>query len=301
MQQLPNNEVYGDYVCTKLIGGNAEGAVYKAHHKDDENSEYAVRVLQFPVEKLDKDTINECNDHMTIVKSVTAPHAVPVVAYGNSDHEYYIVMPYVEGKSLRHLIKRTDRQPESMPSFGEILTFTQTLVEALEAIHTTGLTHGAIEPRNILIDASQGIHLNDFGLSKLTKIVFSLANTGSFWTGKYTAPEVWDGERNTPSSDQYSLACVMYLLITGRAPFRAKTIFEMMEQHQNAIITPPHYIRRDAPSSLLMFFLTATAKRPAERFRSLSELQEEFALCIKGLETEPTHFFNYDVPEDVES
>jgi len=298
MQKLPVKIVYGDYVCTHVIAADPEGAVYQAHHQDDPNSKFAVRMLQFPAEKINAEVITECNDHMQLVKAVSAPHTVPVLDYGNDKFEYYLVMPYVEGQSLRTLIKRTDRKPQSMPSFGEILQFTKTMVEALDGIHGAGLTHSAIEPRNILIDKDQNLHVTDFGLAKLTKIAFSLANTGSFWTGKYTAPEVWDGERNTPSSDQYSLACVMYLLVTGRAPFRAKTIFEMMEQHQNAIITPPHYVRKDAPSSLLMFFLTATAKRPAERFRSLQEMIEEFELAIRGNEGEPTGFF--DITQDVE-
>lgn len=299
MQELPVNVFYGDYVCTHVIAGDNDGAVYKAHHQKQPDTEFAIRMLQLPAEKTDEETITACNDHMALVQAVTAPHTVPVLDYGNNSHEYYIVMPYIEGKSLREMIKETDRQPDSMPSLGEVLHFAKTLKESLEGIHSAGLTHGAIEPRNIFIDKQKGIHLTDFGLSKLSKIAFSLANTGSFWTGKYTAPEVWDGERNTASSDQYSLACVMYLLVTGRAPFQAKTIFEMMKQHQESIITPPHYVRRDAPSSLLMFFLTATAKRPAERYRSLQELVDEFEMAIRGNEGEPTNFF--DITEEIES
>lgn len=291
MQELPFNLVYGDYVCTHIIAGDSDGAVYKAHHTKQPETAFAVRTLQLPTQRINQDTITVCNDHMMLVKAVSAPHLVPILEYGNQEHEYYIVMPYIEGVSLRTLIKRTDRKPSSMPSFGEILDFARTMAEALDGIHQAGLTHGAIEPRNILVDEHQTLHLNDFGLAKLTKIAYSLMATGSLWTGKYTAPEVWDGERNTPASDQYSLACVMYLLLTGRAPFQAKSIYDMMEKHQNAIITPPHYVRRDAPSSLLMFFLTATAKRPAERYRTLQEMIAEFENAIRGNEGEPTEFF----------
>ncbi len=297
MQELAVNVTYGDYVCTHLIAGDGDGAVYRAYHPEKPDNIYAVRTLQLPMAKSNTTTIEACHNHMAMVKNVTAPHLVPVLSYGSSDHEYFIIMPYIKGKSLRAIIKQTDRQPESMPSFSEILSFAKTMVEALDRIHEAGLTHGALEPRNILIDKNKTPYLNDFGLAKLTKIAFSLSNTGSFWTGKYTAPEVWDGERNTPASDQYSLACIMYLLLTGSAPFKAKTIFEMMNQHKNAIVNPPHYIRKDAPSSLLMFFLTATAKRPAERYRSLQEMVNEFAMMIDGKDDEATQFF--DIEDDI--
>lgn len=292
MQELPIDITYGHYVCTHLIGGDADDAVYLGYHRQHPNTHIAIRTLQLPSARIDAETINACNDHMATVQRVTAPHIVSVLDYGNTDSNFYIVMPYIRGKSLRTLIRATDRKPTSMPSLGEILTFMRTIADTLDTIHSAGLTHGALEPRNILIDQNQQFQLNDFGLAKLSKIVFSLANTASFWTGTYTAPEIWRGERNTPFSDQYSLACVAYLLVTGRAPFRAQTIFDMMQQHQESIITPPSYIRQDAPASLLMFFLTATAKRPEERFRSLQEMVTEFEYAIDGYEGEPSNFFD---------
>ena len=291
MDKLPASQTYGNYECTHLLSATSEGAVYKAHHVDDQNSQFAVRTLQIPEGKLD-DILQECNTHMAEVKAINAPHIIPVLDYGNVAHEYYIVMPFIDGVSLRELIKQTDRTPESMPSFGEILTLTQALGAALNVIHGAGLAHGAVEPRNILITPDQSIYLADIGVARLTKITFSLQATSSFWTGEYTAPEIWHGERITPFSDQYSLACVLYLLVTGRAPFHAKTIFEMMNLHENTTITPPHYIRDDAPFELTLFFLTATAKIPAERYRSIQELVDEFADAVEDEEGEPTGFFN---------
>jgi len=293
MDKLPVNQIYGDYECTHLLSATSEGAVYKAHHVNNKDSQFAVRTLQIPDGKLDE-VLQECNDHMKEVKAITAPNIVPVVDYGNLDYTYYVVMPFIAGTSLRSLIKRTDRTPKSMPSYGEILELAKALGDALTIIHDAGLAHGAVEPRNILITSDKSIYLTDIGISRLVKITFSLQATSSFWTGKYTAPEIWNGERITPSSDQYSLACVLYLLVTGSAPFQAKTIFEMMKLHESTIITPPHYIRDDAPFELTLFFLTATAKTPPERFRSIQELIDEFEESITGQEGEPTHFF--DVP-----
>lgn len=299
MLELRKNAIYGNYICTHSLNATPQGAVYLAYHKDVPDQPLALRTLQLPSEKMTALVLDECNDHMALVKSVTAPHTIPVLDYGVRDYEYYLVMPYIDGMSLSTLIKKADRDPDAMPSFGEILTFTETIIDALDEIHKAGMTHGAIEPRNIFIDYDSQTHLADIGLARLMKIAFSLQNTGSFWTGKYTAPEVWNGERNTPLSDQYSLACVIYRLMTGRAPFRAKTFYEMMELHQNAIITPPSYIRKNAPASLLMFFLTATAKRPTERFRSLQEFLRELTLAIRSVGDEPIGFF--DIREQAES
>jgi serine/threonine protein kinase len=291
MDKLSINQIYGNYECTHLLSSTSEGAIYKAHHVGNRDNEFAVRTLQIPEGKLDE-VLAECNDHMMAVKAITAPHIVPVVDYGNDEYTYYVVMPFIEGVSLASLIKRTDRTPQSMPSFGEILEVTQAIGEALTSIHDAGLAHGAVEPRNILITPDKSVYLTDIGISRLVKITFSLQSTSSFWTGKYTAPEIWIGERITPSSDQYSLACVIYLLVTGNAPFKAKTIFEMMKSHQSSIVTPPHYIRDDAPFELTLFFLTATAKTPPERYRSIQELVDEFEDAIMGEEGEPTQFFD---------
>ena len=111
MQKLPFNIVCGDYICSHLIAGNAEGAVYKAHHQNDTNTRYAIRIIRLPAKKTKPDVITKCNTHMATVKSVNAPHIVPVLDYGNNDLEYYLVMPYIEGKSIRTLVKETDRQP----------------------------------------------------------------------------------------------------------------------------------------------------------------------------------------------
>lgn len=290
MRQLSANKVYGQYECTHVLGTSSSGAVYKAHHMDDKNQKFAVRILQLP----DKDAeyvINEIDEYMVSIKDLNAPHMVPVLDYGHEELAYYIAMPYIPHMTLLELIERTAQTPQAMPSFGEILTLTETMGEALKHIHDLNLSHGAIEPRNIFVTPDNKIYLADMGLARLLKILFSLQNTGSFWAGGYTAPEVWDGERITPSSDLYSLACVLYHLVTGRAPFRAKTIFDMMEQHKNAIATPPTYIRDDSPFALTMFFLTATAKTPPERFRNIQEFVSEFKSSIQGDEGEPTRFF----------
>lgn len=291
MDKLPTNQIYGNYVCTQLLTATSEGAVYKAHHVDDKEKLFAVRTLQIPSSKLDA-VLQECNDHMVAVKAITAPHIIPVVDYGNEAHQYYVVMPFIEGVSLQSLIKQTHKTSKLMPSFGEIMTLTQALGEALNAIHSVGLAHGAIEPRNILITPDKSIYLEDIGIARLKKFTFSLQATSSFLTGEYTAPEIWHGERITPASDQYSLACVLYLLVTGRTPFQANTIFEMMKLHESTIITPPHYIRDDAPFELTLFFLTATGKTPPERYRSIQEFVDEFADSIFGEEGESTNFFD---------
>jgi serine/threonine protein kinase len=291
MDKLPTNQIYGNYECTHLLSATSEGAVYKAHYVDDKDQLLAVRTLQIPDRKLD-DVLQECNDHMVVVKAITAPHIIPVLDYGHEKNEFYVTMPFIEGVSLQSLIKQTNKTPELMPSFGEIMTLVQALGEALGGIHSAGLAHGTIEPRNILITPDKSIYLADVGIARLKKFTFSLQATSSFLTGEYTAPEIWHGERVTPASDQYSLACMLYLLVTGRAPFQAKTIFEMMKLHESTIVTPPHYIRDDAPFELTLFFLTATAKTPPERYRSIHEFVDEFADAIFGEEGDPIGFFD---------
>lgn len=291
MKPLIENKVYGDYECTHLLGISSHGAVYRANHVDDDDALFALRTLQIHSKNIDY-VVQECNEYMESLKSIQAPNVIPMIDYGHLEEEYYVVMPFVDGITLRNLIKQNEKENAPLPSLGEIYNFAQAICDALQSLNDIGLAHGAIQPRNILLTVNHEVFLADMGLARLIKLLFSLENTGSFFTGRYTAPEVWDGERISLSTDLYSLACVLYHLVTGRAPFDGKTIFDQMEQHKNAIVQPPHYFRKDAPFALTMFFLTATAKTPPERFRSIQEFLYEFNTAIVGDQGEPTTFFD---------
>lgn len=295
MKRLVNSKDYGTYRCTHLLGATPYGAVYRATHVDDENQLFALRTLTIPNRDLD-DILTASNKHLQAMQKIKAPNVIPVIDYGNDPHEFYIVTPYIVGPTLRQLIKDNEQAALRLPSFGEILNFTKSLGTALESLHDLDIAHGAIQPRNILITTGNHVYLADMGLSRLLKIFFALETTGSMWTGKYTAPEVWDGERITQSTDLYSFACVLYRLITGRVPFTGKSIFDQMKEHKTGVITPPHYVRADSPISLTMFFLTATAKTPPERFRSVQEFVTEFEMSLEGNVGTPTGFF--DIPHD---
>lgn len=281
---------FGNYHCTRLLGQTSDGAVYLAHHLDDPSRPVALRSLHIAGIKLDE-VLDECNQHMEDIKNIDAPNLIRVLDYGNEKNTYYLVMQYVEGDSLQRLMHKMTESPDTYPSLGEVGELLKSVGQALSAIHEQGHAHGMIEPRNIWIAPNHNFLVADIGLARLLKITFSLQNTGSFWAGKYSPPEIWMGERMTDRSDLYSLACTMYHLVTGRAPFESPTILGLLDKHEKEMISPPHYVRPDLPSDLSIPFLRATAKAPQERYSTVAKFVDDFVKAIRNHEGDPTGFF----------
>lgn len=285
------SEDYGAYHCSKMLGATSEGAVYLAHHADKPEEALALRALNIPHDKVD-DVLSACKEHIEIVKTLNAPHLIPVLDYGHKDNEFYLVMPFIRGKSLLQKFY----EAEHLPSLGEVFHLLSIIGMTLDRIHEQDHVHGMVEPRNILITPDEEFFLADIGLARLMKITFELANTGSFWAGKYSPPEIWEGERTLPQSDQYSLACLVYHLLVGKPPFNAGSILGLLQQHQNELITPPHYLREELPADLTFPLIRATSKDPRDRYRTVARFVEDIADIVEGNEGEPTGFYEIKLP-----
>jgi serine/threonine protein kinase len=182
-----------------------------------------------------------------------------------------------------------------LPSPGEVVEMLERVADALDGLHSEDMVHGQVEPRNIMFDEHGLAYLADIGLTRLLKIIYSLDATNSFNTNKYTAPELWDGQRPLPATDQYSLACIAYELITGRPPFDAPTIFGLMKQHTDDVVLPPHYVRDGIPADLALPFWQAMAKPPERRYHNIYAFVEEVRQAVADKEGSPTGFFTFDM------
>ena len=294
----PINMTFGPYNCLRILGASSNNAVYAALHQGTGRL-VALRVLTVNHENREQ-ALEACQTEVARFAAYAIPNVVQIEDYGIEGSTLYIAMRVMKGGSLQDRLRSMHKKINAgvdpvLPSAGEVLAVLERLSEALDGLHGHDMVHGQVEPRNILFDDSGLAYLSDVGLTRLLKIIYSLEATNSFSTTKYTAPEIWDGKRPSPATDQYALACIVYELMTGKAPFEAATIYGLMRQHTDEVALPPHYIRRELPTELAIPFWQAMAKAPEKRFPTMRAFLEDMRMTIQGNEGTATGFFALDL------
>ena len=178
--------------------------------------------------------------------AVDDPHIIPVYAAGESDGILFIAMRLVRGGDVLSLIDRIGPLPAARAA--EIIS---QVASALDAAHALGLVHRDVKPANMLLEASQApdrpdhVYLSDFGLTKASLAMTGLTSTGQFLgTLDYVAPEQIESRPVDGRTDQYSLACAAFELLTGEPPFRRGDSVSVMYAQLNE---PPPLVRRRRP------------------------------------------------------
>ncbi len=298
----PVNRKYGDYRCIALLDSASDSALYHALHVKT-GKIHTLRTISLRRDKENRleQTRDSILSEVESVKNITNPAIIPIVDYGIDGQVVYMVMPLMRGNSLHNRLQSrniTAQNTEGLPSLGQISELVARIADALQTIHDAKYVHGQVEPRAILFDEAGLPYLADVGLIRLHKIIFHLDNTNSFSVTRYSAPELWEGDKPVPPSDQYALACIAYELITGRAPFESETLFGLMKSHVNDAVMPPNYIRRDLqlPTELAMVFWQALAKPIDRRYTHIREFANAFARVTRGSEGVSSDFFTFPLP-----
>ena len=225
-----------------------------------------------------------------IVARLSHPHILPLFDSGAEAGQFYYVMPYVTGESLRVRIERERHLPME-----DALRLAREIAGALGHAHAQGLVHRDVKPENVLL--SDGIALvADFGIARVTspdsgrdtqvstQAVTSLGLT--LGTPLYMAPEQATGEGTLDGrADQYSLACVLYELLTGQPPFVAPSAAALLLKHAKDPVPPLRGTRPDLPEALERALEKALAKAPGDRHASMARFAEALALAATGART----------------
>jgi serine/threonine protein kinase len=210
------------------------------------------------------------------------PNVVPVFAAGEADGHLYLSMRYVEGTDLKTLLRERGRL--DYPAATSVVA---QVGSALDAAHARGLVHRDVKPGNILLAATAegGFHayLTDFGITKdSSEQTVGLTQTGQ-WVGTvdYVSPEQLSGLPIDARSDVYSLGCVLYQALSGRAPYQGADVRKIYA-HMNE---PPPSLQDDAPELAPAFdpvIQRAMAKDPAARYLSAGDLGRAAQSAARG-------------------
>jgi eukaryotic-like serine/threonine-protein kinase len=281
------NQRIGRYQLGRPIGRGGMGEVYLAEDTYIQR-QVAIKVIQsdgdaLKDERVQPQALRVFEREMRAIAKLDHPHILSLYDYGEEVVDgyklAYMVMPYREEGSLAHWLRHTHSEPLAVIEVNALL---QQAAEAIQFAHDQGIVHQDIKPSNFLIrqhprrPGSPDLLLADFGIAK-----FLLTSTSSSQSIKgtpiYMAPEQWQGKA-VPASDQYSLAIMVYDLLTGQQPFKGH-LGELMYKHLNELPQPPSQLNAKVARELDSILLRALAKKPEERFESISA----FAMAFEQL------------------
>lgn len=266
----------GPYTIIRLLGRGGMARVYLAHDVAQDR-EVAIKVVHADNEEY----LERFWREISAIEQLEHEHILPAYDYGTEEHWHYLVMPHIEGGTLRQLIKHGPLRPAHA---GELL---YQLADALQFAHDRGIIHRDIKPSNILMRDDHYSYLADFGLAKSLENSHEMTLTQSgtlLGTPEYMAPDLAEGPA-TASSDIYAMGVVLYQMLTGRLPFTAETPIAVYWKQLRERPHPPSHLRPDLSPAIDHVVMRALAKHPAQRYQSPKELADEFQVALIAPET----------------
>jgi hypothetical protein len=256
----------GRYRLDALIGSGGMGRVYRARDLTL-GRPVAVKVLPADLAK-DADAVRRFGREARAVASLSHPGIVTVFDAGVADEVPYIVMEYVEGRTLVEVLRREG--PLDPPRAAGIAA---DVADALDAAHACGVVHRDVKPGNIMLTAGGDVRVMDFGIA-LSLDADATVTRSAMGTPTYAAPEQADGGPVDGRTDVYALGVVLYELLTGRPPFEAKSPLAVLAMHRDTVPDSPSSRVAAVPAAVDAVVATALAKRPGERFQSAGAMAD---------------------------
>lgn len=191
----------------------------------------------------------------------------------------YIVMEYVEGRTLRDILKN---EGPLHPQRG--MEIVADICAALDYSHRNGIVHRDVKPGNVMVTRNGAVKVMDFGIARaVTDSAATVTSTAAvIGTAQYLSPEQARGESVDARSDVYSTGCLLYELLSGHPPFTGDSPVAVAYQHVREDPIPPSQVNRDVPRALDAIVLKAMAKNPINRYQSAAEMRADLARAISG-------------------
>jgi len=263
-QTLQHGTVFAGYAIVRELGRGGMATVYLAedakHHR-----QVALKLLRPEVAtSIEADRFLK---EIGITATLTHPNILPLYDSGREGGQPFYTMPYVEGGSLR---ERLDS--ERQLSVEEAVRLIREVADALGYAHDRGVVHRDIKPENILLEQQHPV-IVDFGVARARSITAGVNSTGAgivVGTPAYMSPEQASGEQGIDHrADQYALACVLYEMLAGQAPFSGGSTRATLARHVADSPPPLSLVRPGVPCSVRSALHRALAKCPEDRFPSM--------------------------------
>ncbi|KAA0087053.1 serine/threonine protein kinase [Mycolicibacterium sp. P9-64] len=264
---------FGPYELQSVIGMGGMGEVYRAYDTARERM-VAIKVLR-PDLAADPVYQDRFRRESRIAARLQEPHVIPVHDFGEIDGVLYIDMRLVEGTSVKDELHGNRALPVA-----RTVSIIAQVAAALDAAHAAGLVHRDIKPENVLLAPGDFAYLVDFGIAHGGGEA-TVTQTGLIiGSCAYMATERLSGQAGGPPSDVYSLTCLLYECLTGRAPFEGGDLQDVMIAHVFSEPPRPSAMGRGINPAFDAVVAKGMAKDPADRYASAGELARAAAAAV---------------------
>jgi len=257
--------IKGRYKLIDELGRGSFATVYIA--RDTKNNRiYAVKVMHIEFSD-DGELLARFQREAHILTQFRDPHIVQIFDYGDEVDLHYIVMDYIDGQNLKYHIL-THGPLDALRA----LDYSRQIAQGLDTAYKHGVVHRDIKPQNIVINSMDEVKITDFGLARSRETVTLTQSNVFMGTAYYIPPEQAESGRSADTrSDLYSVATVLFEMLTGRPPFEGETAVDIVIKHMNEKIPSICRIRPDLPPEMDQFMQKAMAKSPADRYNTPRE------------------------------
>ena len=250
----------GRYELQDVAGSGGMSRVYRARDTVLERA-VAIKILHDHYSD-DAAYVERFRREARALAQLNHPNIVTVIDRGEYEGRQFIVFEHVEGENLKELIDREGQLPVD-----QALALVHQVARGLAFAHEHGVVHRDVKPHNVLIDADGVAKVTDFGIARSIEPADGLTETGTLLgTSEYIAPEQASGRRVDERSDQYSLATVLYELLTGSPPYTGDNFMAVAMKHIQEPVPSVRDSRPDVSPRLDAIVSRAMAKRPEDRF-----------------------------------
>ena len=270
------------YRLTEQIGMGGMAIVYRAVDLRTGHN-VAVKVLR-PEYNEDSEFISRFQREAEAASKMTHHNIVNLLDVGMDGENRYLVMEYVQGKTLKTVIQERGKLSPALA--GQIAI---RILSALEHAHRNGIVHRDIKPQNILVHADGHIKVADFGIARIANSSTLTKGDNVMGSVHYFSPEQAKGEGANATSDLYSTGVVLYEMLTGKVPYDGDNPVAVAMQHLHATPVPIQNLAPDVPPALVRVCMKAMEKNPAMRYQTARDMAADIRAALENRPERPVY------------
>ena len=287
---VKGSKINDRYQIIKTLGEGGMANVYLAHDNILDR-DVAVKVLRGDLAN-DEKFVRRFQREALSASSLSHPNIVEMYDVGEDDGQYYIVMEYVDGKTLKQVLKQRGHL-----SVTEVVDIMLQVTDGMAHAHDAYIIHRDIKPQNIMILSNGMIKITDFGVATALNSTQLTQTNSVMGTVHYLPPEQANGKGSTIKSDIYSMGIMMYELLTGLVPYKGDNAVEIALKHLKEPLPSAKKLNPSIPQSLENVIIKATAKNPKNRYTDARSMHEDIKTALDDSRANEKRYV-YQYPEN---
>ena len=284
---IKGTKINDRYSIIRTLGEGGMANVYLAYDTILDRN-VAVKVLRGDLAS-DEKFVRRFQREALSASNLYHPNIVQIYDFDQEDGQYYIVIEYVEGKTLKQLLKR-----RGSLTITEVIDIMSQLTDGMAHAHDSYIIHRDIKPQNIMILDNGMIKITDFGIAMALNSTQLTQTNSVMGSVHYLPPEQAAGRGSTIRSDIYSMGILMYELLTGSVPYKGDNAVEIALKHLKEPLPSIREKLPELPQSIENIILKATAKNPQNRYKDAREMHQDIITAMdESRINEPKYVYPY--------